>query len=82
MSGTKCSGVYVKHHLPCPKQVSQPAAVSAGYRPVETYPVVLFDGYAVYQAMTDEAKARTSPENVSDVLDAVADLIRQDLQKR
>lgn len=47
-----------------------------------SYPAVVFDGYAVYQALSDKAKARTSAENVSDVLDAVADLIRQDLQKR
>lgn len=38
-------------------------------------PPVLFDGYAVYQALGN-AQARTSPENVSDVLDAVVRLIR------
>lgn len=35
---------------------------------------LLFDGYAVYQAMTDEAQARTTGHNVSDVLDALARL--------
>lgn len=39
-------------------------------------PTVLFDGYAVYQALSDETKKRTSPENVSDVLDAVVRLMR------
>jgi hypothetical protein len=38
-------------------------------------PPVLFDGYAVYQALTDDAKKRTSHENVSDVLDAVVRLL-------
>lgn len=47
-----------------------------------SYPAVVFDGYAVYQALSEKAKARTSPENVSDVLDAVADLIRADFKKR
>ena len=31
-----------------------------------------YDGYAVYKALTDSAQKRTSPENVSDVLDAIA----------
>lgn len=29
------------------------------------------DGYKVQRALTDKAKARTSPGNVSDVLDAI-----------
>ena len=32
---------------------------------------VLFDGFAVYQFLTEPAKKRTSPQNVSDTLDAV-----------
>jgi hypothetical protein len=39
-------------------------------------PEILFDGYAVLQAMSEKARARTSPENVSDVLDAAVKLIR------
>lgn len=39
-------------------------------------PEVLFDGYAVLQALSEKAKARTSPENVADVLDAAVKLIR------
>lgn len=39
-------------------------------------PDVLFDGFAVYQVMDDRVKARTSPENVSDTLDAVVKLMR------
>lgn len=36
----------------------------------------VFDGYAVYCAMADNAKARTSYENVSDTLDSLAKLMR------
>ena len=39
-------------------------------------PDVLFDGFAVLQALDEKAKARTSPENVSDVLDSVVRLMR------
>jgi len=42
-------------------------------------PDVLFDGYAVYQKILEtrgELNMRTSPENVSDVLDAAVSLIR------
>lgn len=39
-------------------------------------PAVLFDGFAVLQALDEKAKARTSAENVSDVLDAVVRLMR------
>lgn len=42
----------------------------------QVVPEVLFDGYAVLQGLDDKAKARTSAENVSDVLDAVVRLIR------
>lgn len=35
-------------------------------------PELMFDGYAVYCALTEQAKRRTSAENVSDVLDAMA----------
>lgn len=37
---------------------------------------VLFDGFAVLSTLSDKAKARTSAENVSDVLDAVVKLLR------
>ncbi|RCM35111.1 hypothetical protein PA171_04275 [Pseudomonas aeruginosa] len=39
-------------------------------------PDVLFDGFAVYLALSDKAKGRTSIHNVSDTLDAVVKLIR------
>ncbi len=39
-------------------------------------PDVLFDGFAVLQALDSKAKVRTSAENVSDVLDAVVRLMR------
>jgi hypothetical protein len=37
----------------------------------ERYPVELFDGHLVFQHLTDYARKRTSPDNVSDVLDAL-----------
>ena len=46
------------------------------YTSAPTIPAELFDGFAVYQAISEKAKARTSPENVSDVLDAVVRLLR------
>lgn len=41
-------------------------------------PDVLFDGFAVLNALSDKAKQRTSAENVSDVLDAVVKLLRSE----
>ena len=45
---------------------------------VEQIPDVLFDGNAVYSELTDREKRRTSPENVSDVLDAVVRILRKE----
>jgi hypothetical protein len=42
-------------------------------------PSVLFDGFAVLQALDEKAKGRTSAENVSDVLDAVVRLMRSNV---
>lgn len=42
----------------------------------QAVPDVLFDGYAVLQALDVKAKTRTSLENVSDVLDAVVRIMR------
>lgn len=48
------------------------AALSAQAAPADYQPPdILFDSYAVYQALSDKAKARTSAENVADVLDAI-----------
>jgi hypothetical protein len=44
--------------------------------PAQAIPDVLFDGHAVYQALDDQAKKRITPIGVSDVLDAVARLLR------
>lgn len=41
----------------------------------QAVPDVLFDGYAVLQALTEDARKRTSPNNVCDVLDAVVRLL-------
>lgn len=43
-------------------------------------PDVLFDGFAVLQALDSKAKVRTSAENVSDVLDAVVRLMRSNVR--
>lgn len=40
-------------------------------------PDVLYDGFAVYQALDEKARRRTGAENVSDVLDAVVKLMRE-----
>jgi hypothetical protein len=39
-------------------------------------PHVLFDGYAVYSALSEQAKTRTGHENVADTLDAVVCILR------
>ena len=49
---------------------TQPAAQAA------QVPDVLFDGFAVLQGLSEQAKKRTGAENVSDVLDSVVRLIR------
>jgi hypothetical protein len=41
-------------------------------------PSILFDGPSVYAALTDRELGRTSPENVSDVLDAIVRCIRKE----
>lgn len=41
-------------------------------------PDVVFDGYRVYQEIRHTKPGRTSPENVADVLDAVARLMKKD----
>jgi hypothetical protein len=44
--------------------------------PEEAMPRILFCGWDVYTAMSDDMKRRTSAENVSDVLDTVVKLLR------
>ena len=41
-------------------------------------PPILFDGFAVYEALSLKASKRTSHENVSDVLDAIVKLMRDE----
>jgi hypothetical protein len=43
----------------------------------EVFPVILFQGHAIYAALSPQAKARTSAENVADVLDAAVAVLRQ-----
>lgn len=57
------------------------AAYKAGERDgLKQLPDVLFDVFAVLQALDAKAKARTSAENVSDVLDAVVRLMRSNAE--
>jgi hypothetical protein len=44
--------------------------------PVAGVPDILFDGHAVFKGLDEKAMRRTSPENVSDVLDAVVRILR------
>ena len=63
----------------CPlgDEVTANAATKAEHETcAKKLPDVLFDGYAVMQALGMRQQARTSPENVSDVLDAVVRLMR------
>ena len=45
-------------------------------RRLEPWWVAVFDNAAVFAALNRNAKPRTSPENVADVLDAVANVAR------
>lgn len=40
-------------------------------------PPEIYDAYAVYQSLSDKARQRTGPENVSDTLDALNQLIKE-----
>lgn len=53
-----------------------PREASVAPEPGEPLPEVLFNGYGVWHMMTPEATRRTTPENVSDVLDAVVKWLR------
>ena len=46
--------------------------------PKAKLPIILFEGWKVYQALTPEQQKRTSAENVSDVLDAIVRTMRQE----
>ena len=61
-------------NLGCAVDADEAEEVIAAHR--EAVPDVLFDGYAVFKALTQDARRRTSLENVSDVLDAVVRLMR------
>ena len=64
-SGYEVRNLYAEAHIAPPASEQKPAV-----------PDVLFDGYSVLSALAEHQRARTSPENVSDVLDAVVRLIR------
>lgn len=51
--------------------------VAAGKTIAEAIPDVLYDGYTVYKAVKHTRPERTTPENVSDTLDAVVRLLKE-----
>jgi hypothetical protein len=53
-----------------------PAAAAKLLETRDEIPHVLFDGYAVYSALSEQAKTRTGHENVADTLDAVVCILR------
>jgi hypothetical protein len=55
----------------------EPVKLDYSVSPPSEYPQELFDGYSVLRELTDQAKRRTSAENVSDVLDAVVRLTKK-----
>lgn len=63
---------------PCPKKyaLNECRRAAGETTPRISLPDLLFDGYAVMDGMTEQAKRRTSWENVSDVLDALVKLLR------
>ena len=54
------------------RQIERAEAAEARVRELEAWRDAVFDGPAVYDQLTEDAKRRTGPENVSDTLDAVA----------
>jgi hypothetical protein len=58
----------------CERRAAEPLPV---IRAALALPVELFDGHAVYRALTKQAQIRTSHENVSDTLDALARVMRR-----
>jgi len=62
------------------EQTSKPAdgesVLNAGLERKHKIPEILFDGWKVFENLSEKARARTSSENVSDVLDAVVKIMR------
>jgi hypothetical protein len=56
----------------CPLYTHPPSAV---------VPDWVFDGYSVHQCLSDNARHRTSPENVSDTLDAIKAMLTKQEQE-
>ena len=74
-----CGAPYSIHRgLDCPteEEIAERSPVERGVMRPEI-PEELYDGYAVYTGLDDEAKKYTTPKNVSDVLDSVVRLIKQ-----
>lgn len=72
----EANGLDPRRHNPITTERIFTAMRAAANRP----PAILFDGYAVLQALDENARKRTSPENVSDVLDAVVRIMRSNLK--
>jgi hypothetical protein len=70
----------IAHAMKTAAKYNQNGAALAAQAP-QPIPRVLFDGFSVLQALDPKAKARTSGENVSDVLDAVVKMMRASVCK-
>lgn len=68
----KANGLDPKRHNPITTERIFSAMRAVAKRP----PAILFDGFAVLQALDENARKRTSSLNVCDVLDAVVRLMR------
>lgn len=69
---------YVGFFEECKKEIEQlRQQIEEAEREKKELPAYLFDGYAVYRALSKKATARTSYDNVSDVLDALVKLWKQ-----
>lgn len=67
----KRDGAFVKL-----EDVAELLATTPSVPVAEKVPSILFDGYSVYSGLSDQAKKRTSADNVSDTLDSVVKLLR------
>ena len=65
----------------CAALATPPLKPAAPEGSVQALPEILFDGPTVYGNLDQKAKARTSYENVSDVLDAVVRALRAQAQE-
>ena len=71
-------GHYKRYETQLAWDVWQAAKERYGQRGV---PEILFDGYAVFKALSEEALECTTPKNVAFVLDAIVRILKEDATK-